>query len=1508
MANLERAVASDVPALFFQPPSTLSITEQVRLSGWLCLLSLLLFSLAVSSLAPSLHAQEASNGHEQVLVFPPIAGRMAVPLGVGPRPTVPSDTQESSVAFGEQVRVWTVWYINTSNCTSLGTGTITASNGPQYGVVTTASGSEPLPPGYACAGVSLPETTAYYTWTIIPTTTVIDFFHLDYEVSGASASKDLQAELVGEGDGDPSSVPGACATCDPINIGTGDVFEQVTDYETAGQNKLSFIRYYNSLGVPATFASTLGNGWRSNYDRYLAFVSSSLIIAERPDGRLLNFNLVGSVWTSDSDADYTLTNSGTTWTLTDPDDTVETYVNTVLNVQEAVLESITTRNGYTQNLQYSNGQLQSVTDSYGRQLQFTYNSNVIQTVTTPDGLVLMFGYNTIVGGTNNQLASVSYNTTPVTSQQYLYQQSALPFALTNIIDEDGNTYATWTYDQFGRGLTNHLGSNADITTVGYDDTTGNRTVTNAFGVQDTYKFSVLQAVPKVTEIDRALTTTTAAATRLFTYDANGYTASQTDWNGNPTSYINNVHGQPTKITEPTRITTISYDPTFVHLPHQIITPGLTTTFKYDGSGEVLTRTLLDTTTTTIPYVTKGETRVWTYKWSNSLLAAVQTPRTDVTGLTQFTYDATGALTQIANALGQKTRITLHTGGGLPETIVDPNNVATTLTYDGRLHLSTSTVKTSAGNLTTTFGHDAAENLTSVQLPDGSMLTNGYDTAHRLISVKDLFGQTVAYTLDSLGDQTLTNVSNSSNSVTLTHSGIFDALARVLNDIGGMGQTTVYTYDNNGNALTITDPLTNETTQNFDALNRLNKITDPAPGGFTNITYDQHDRPLTVTAPNGAKTLYVYDAFGDAIQVTSPDTGITVNYFDPDGNLTQSTNAANAVANYTYDALDRVLTTTYPSDATENVAYTYDQTGHGFGVGRLTSLTDAAGSLSRKYDERGNILSEARTLTTATLKTIYTYDAASRVATITYPSRWLISYSRDSMGRVTGVTATKPGGSATSVVSNVAYEPFGPITGMTFGNGVADARTFDLDYRLGTLTDTGTSSSLQNLTYTYDADNNVKIITDAVTSTNSQTLGYDALNSLNSTSGGYGTLGYTYDKSGNRLTAKNGAVTTKYSYTADTNILNTLAIGTTTTEMFGYTAAGNINSFSPGIMGSGANPITALTYNQANRLATVVAGTSQVAGYTYDAFGHRLVKTTGTTTLYQHDQAGHLLEEASGTGTAQVDYIYIDGTPVATIAPATGKLYFIHDDKLGTPQLATDSTQAIAWQTTYQPFGSTGTVSGLITQNLRLPGQQFDAETGFNHNGFRDYSPAWGRYVESDPVGLAGGVNTYGYVGANPTKFTDTDGLAEQVLVRDFFYSWWANHTEIPGFYTIVSHGDIGKLVGDGTQDISPLTEALLTFLDPNFKEGTPIALVACRTGYGGKNSYAQQYVDALGDIESFWASLLGKTPNFSYVIAPTGYVHPTWMPGYAFQSNPLLPSTTVWNREGTAWVPFTYQP
>ena len=105
-----------------------------------------------------------------------------------------------------------------------------------------------------------------------------------------------------------------------------------------------------------------------------------------------------------------------------------------------------------------------------------------------------------------------------------------------------------------------------------------------------------------------------------------------------------------------------------------------------------------------------------------------------------------------------------------------------------------------------------------------------------------------------------------------------------------------------------------------------------------------------------------------------------------------------------------------------------------------------------------------------------------------------------------------------------------------------------------------------------------------------------------------------------------------------------------------------------------------------------------------------------------------------------------------------ELYFVHSDHLNTPQVITDFNQQVVWEGKRLPFGETDVTSTQIEFNLRFPGQYYDLETGLHYNYFRDYDPGLGRYVQSDPIGLQGGLNTYGYSYQNPMMFSDPEGL------------------------------------------------------------------------------------------------------------------------------------------------------
>jgi RHS repeat-associated protein len=112
------------------------------------------------------------------------------------------------------------------------------------------------------------------------------------------------------------------------------------------------------------------------------------------------------------------------------------------------------------------------------------------------------------------------------------------------------------------------------------------------------------------------------------------------------------------------------------------------------------------------------------------------------------------------------------------------------------------------------------------------------------------------------------------------------------------------------------------------------------------------------------------------------------------------------------------------------------------------------------------------------------------------------------------------------------------------------------------------------------------------------------------------------------------------------------------------------------------------------------------------------------------------------------------------ASAREKVYYFHNDHLGTPQAMTDQAGTVVWAAEYEPFGKATVTSATVTNNLRFPGQYYDAETGLHYNWHREYDPDTGRYLQPDPIGLGGGTNLYAYVSNNPVNRFDLLGLKE----------------------------------------------------------------------------------------------------------------------------------------------------
>jgi RHS repeat-associated protein len=192
-----------------------------------------------------------------------------------------------------------------------------------------------------------------------------------------------------------------------------------------------------------------------------------------------------------------------------------------------------------------------------------------------------------------------------------------------------------------------------------------------------------------------------------------------------------------------------------------------------------------------------------------------------------------------------------------------------------------------------------------------------------------------------------------------------------------------------------------------------------------------------------------------------------------------------------------------------------------------------------------------------------------------------------------------------------------------------------------------------------------------------------------------------------------------------------------------------------------------SYNAAKRLVGVTQNGSAAGAYAYDFMSRRVWRETygsgAAQTAYIYDPQGHLLaEHNASTGAVTREYVWIDDMPVALldISGSTVTTDFLHTGQIDEPLAVTNSSQALVWNAYIDPYGSAnfiGTPTEIL--DMRLPGQSFQLETSsLSQNGWRDYDPSLGRYVEADPIGLGGGQNLYAYVNGDPLNEVDPLGL------------------------------------------------------------------------------------------------------------------------------------------------------
>ncbi len=1219
----------------------------------------------------------------------------------------------------------------------------------------------------------------------------------------------------------------------PTDLRSGMKVADAIDFTTAGQQPLTLRRFYNSQPgylVGGELALTrLGRGWRTNYDsagHYIGDPASAngptQLHFVLPTGAYLTFaNTSGNYvqqyfrWSTKSWVAGTVGTRGTLvhntvgnqFELTTADSTVWAYN------YDGKLISITYRDGYGIDFEYdANKNNTGIEDSFGRRIEFTYSSTIdglLISAEMPDGEVHQYEYGLIYDPADlpniaNQddisldyrvLTSVIFpDETPLNANDnprlvYHYENTNFPAALTGVTDEKNIRYATWTYDVSGRVIASAHAGSVDDYTFSYDDVNDTVTVTNPLSKQAIYQFEKdVRGLRRLTGVDGQASANCVASTRSTSYNANNFINQTVDEEGRTTAYVRNARGLPTSITEASgtpnaRTQTLSWHTTF-EVPTQIVETGLTTDLTYDTSGRLTLLEQTDTTSHTLPYSTNGEERSWAFTYTaNGLLTSIDGPLAGTGDTVTYAYNVNGYVSSITDELGHVTQVNSINGRGQPTEVEDPNGLITQMAYSPRGWLTSITVNPGVEQAVTSFVHDAIGQITTLSRADGSALTFAYDNARRLVSITNTAGEKIEYTHDDMGGVTRRVVKNSGGTIEFDQQHTFDELGRFLSHIGASTQTTTYGYDKVGNLTSITDPRSNIDAMGYDALNRLITETNQE-SATTTYTLDAADGLVSYQDPRTITTTYVRNGFGDVIREDSPDMGMTDYVVNKLGLVTQKTDARGVVTNFTYDNAGRLLTKTFPASAGENVTYTYDAVAGGnFGKGRLTQLSDESGTTDFVYDARGNVITETRTIQGKSYVTSYTYSLTDQIASVTYPSGRIVTYTHDNTGRVSTVS-TKQNQSAASVdlASNIGWQPMsGIVQSFDYGNGLNLWRTFTSDYQLDQLLvdNTSTSTAVLQRFHTRTDNLNLTNIWDGLNSANDQSFWYSASNRLQNADGPWGELTFYHDDVGNRTyrILDNGTTTTQtYDYSGSNNRLVEVTEGSTVTRAFTYEANGNVAT------DSRSGTLHAYSYNNANRLKAVAIGGVLKGTYIYNGLEQLAVRAlptaTPAATIHSiYDRMGNLIAEADGTtGTTLREYIWLeehpwledsDGLPdsmplavvvdVDTVTPVT---WYIHGDHLNRPIAVTD-TSGVAVHEDWLPFGA---ATASYALNARFPGQWFQGENGLHYNWHRHYDPTTGRYTQTDPLGFVNGPSVYAYALNSPQVYTDPDGRLIPALV------------------------------------------------------------------------------------------------------------------------------------------------
>ena len=1185
----------------------------------------------------------------------------------------------------------------------------------------------------------------------------------------------------------------SCSPCNlvhnPIDVSTGNKHQSETDFKLAW---LTFGRSYNSAYT--TPSGYMGPGWTHDLNIRMFRNGSAGAGVVMPRGDILLFRYEG--------AGYYESVDGSGWRLSsiaggyrlDTSDQVLKFDS------ENRLSQIERQNGEIVKMQYDTaGRLSVVVlHSVGRRLTFEYDAN--PTVSNSSLIAIKSDGAALVAYEYDSSGRLEYaRYSNGTARRYHYENAAHPNHLTGITDETGTRYATFGYNADGLATLSEHAGGLYRGTVDYQ-ADGTTLYTDANGRIHTYAFTTDGAYRKIVEIaDTAGVQSTNYA--LAANDFRRRPLSRVDKRGVQTTYayldyVDATLGHVRRTTTNEAVGTPQARTSMAWRDHattwllKTMSAGKETIYQRNVRGQPLTVTEKDTATgqsrtTTTSYCEQANIDAGTCP-RLGLVTSINGPRIDVNDVTTYTYYPSdeascaatpttcphrkGDLWLVQDAVGNITEVLKYDAAGRVLSVKDANNVVTDFEYHLRGWLTTRKVRGADSNSETDDQITRIEYyptglVKKTTLPDGSYTSYTYDGAHRLTDIADGEDNIIHYTLDNAGNRTKEDTKDSAGTLVRTLSRVYNQLGQLQTHKDAYNHATGYTYDPNGNTELMTDALSRVTDNDYDPLNRLSKTIQDVGGidATTQFKYDALDNLTEVIDPKNLSTRYNYNGLGDLTQLESPDTGVATYTYDSAGNRKTQTDARGVTATYGYDALNRLASVSYP-DSSLNVGYAYDTaptactSGETFAVGRLSQITDGSGSTQYCYDRFGNLVRKVQTTNGQALTVRYNYTPAGQLSSVTYPDGTVADYVRDAQGRATEVGITRTGQSRQVLLTSASYHPFGPTSQWTFGNGRLFQRTLNQNYQPGVIVD----AALDGLSVGYEFDpvgNLAKLRNGNQNDPPLRIFGYDGLDRLTSAQDGTTqafTEAYTYDATGNRTSATVGSTTTPYTIAQTNHRLMEVGGTARTYDNVGNTTAIGTRGF---------------TYNAANRMSQVSTAGVPAMTYAYNGKGEQVRRSNGSTdTTSIYDEAGRWLGEYDNTGNPSQQIIWLDDLPVGLVVGTTAAnqpLHYIEADALGTPRTVIDAQRNVAawsWPLAGEAFGNDQPIADAdgdgtpLSFGLRFPGQRYDAATGLNQNYFRDYEPEAGRYVQSDPIGLSGGINTYAYVEGNPLTKVDSTGL------------------------------------------------------------------------------------------------------------------------------------------------------